>query len=124
MRHLAVISVLCVLPLFILAASCQAKEKAGSNVVGTWACVAHGGENGDVPFTLSIQQSAEGLTGTISAPQGDADLTSFTVQDNQIKIVIATDEHTYSLTATLAEGKLTGEWYQDGQKQGTWEGKK
>jgi hypothetical protein len=125
MRRFAVISVFCALIFGIVPITSQAKEKAGSSpVAGTWTCVAHGGENGDIPFTLSIQQTAEGLTGTVSAPQGDANLTSVTFNDNQIKIAINTDEHSYALNATLADGKLAGEWYRDGQKQGTWEGKK
>ena len=64
------------------------------------------------------------MTGTVSAPQGDADLTSVTFKDNKLKINIDTSAHSYSLAATLAKGKLSGEWYRDGQKEGTWEGKK
>ena len=123
-RH-AVMFVLCLFVFGIFAITSQAKEKTNTSpVAGTWTCVAHGGENGDIPFTLYLQQAAEGLTGTVSAPQGDADLTSVTFKDNKIKIAIDTDEHNYSLTATLADEKQTGEWNRDGQKQGIWEGKK
>jgi len=122
MKRIAVVSVLCVLA---LAVTLQAKEKiGGSPFAGTWQCIAHGAPNGDFPFTLNLQQSAQGLTGTVSAPQGDADLTTVTFKDNQLKIEIDTSNNTYSLTATLAAGKLTGEWSRDGQKQGTWEGKR
>ncbi|HZT69134.1 MAG TPA: hypothetical protein VFC10_05225 [Terriglobia bacterium] len=122
MRRFAVASVVCVLA-FVVAL--QAKDKAGSNpIVGTWNCIAHGGENGDVSFTLYLQESAGGLTGTVSAPQGDADLSSVTFKDNKLKIDIDAGDSNYSLTATYAAGKLTGEWSRDGQKQGTWEGKK
>jgi hypothetical protein len=55
---------------------------------------------------------------------GDTDLTTVTFKDNQLKIEIDTSNNTYSLTATLAAEKLTGEWSRNGQKQGTWEGKK
>ncbi len=103
----------------------QAKPKANGNpVAGTWQCIAHGAPNGDFPFTLSLEQSGQALTGTVSAPQGDADLTTVTFKNNQLKIEIDTSQNNYSLTATLADGKLTGEWSRDGQKQGTWEGKK
>jgi len=122
MKRLAVMSVLCVMAFAI---ALQAKEKTNSSpLAGTWQCLAHGGQNGDVAFTLYLQQTSEGFTGTVSAPQGDADLTSVTFKDNQLKIAIDTGEDNYSLSATLADGKLTGEWSRNGQKQGTWEGRK
>ncbi len=125
MRRFAVVSFLCFLVFGIFAVTSQAKEKAdGSPVVGTWNCIAHGGPNGDIPFTLYLEPSSEGLTGSVSAPQGDTDLTSVTFKANQLKIAIDTDENDYALTAIFADGKLTGEWYRDGKKQGTWEGKK
>lgn len=125
MKRIAVMPMVLISMFAIFAVTLRAKPKAaGSPVVGTWKCVAHGGPNGEIPFTLYLQQSGESLTGTISAPQGDADLTSVIFKNNRIKITIDTDEHNYTLTATLADGKLTGEWSRDGQKEGTWEGKK
>ncbi|MEJ2010276.1 MAG: hypothetical protein P8Z30_19335 [Acidobacteriota bacterium] len=62
--------------------------------------------------------------GSVSAPQGDADLTSVTFKDNQLKIDIDAGASSYTLTGTLAKGKLTGTWYLDGQKQGAWKGSK
>jgi hypothetical protein len=122
MRRFAVIGVLSVLAFGI---TLQAKEKPNNNlVVGAWKCMAHGGENGDVPFTLYLSQSGDVLTGSVSSSQGDAELSSVTFEDNQLKIDIDTDENKYTLTATLTDGGLTGSWYRDGQKQGTWEGKK
>jgi hypothetical protein len=121
MRRFAVVSALCIVALGV---SLYGQNKANNSpVAGTWNCVAHGGENGDVSFTLSIQQSSEGYTGSVSAPQGDADLTAVSFKDNQLKITINTDEHNYVLTATLSSGKLSGEWLVDSQKKGNWEGK-
>ncbi len=123
MRRFAIIPVLCILA-FCVALKAEDKAKT-SPLVGTWNCTAHGGENGDVAFTLTFVQSEDGLTGSVSAPQGDADLTSVNFKGNQLKIEIKTDENDYSLTATYADGKLNaGEWFRDGEKQGTWEGKK
>ena len=122
MRRFAVISTLCVLALGI---TLYGQSKANTSpIAGTWNCVAHGGENGDVPFTLYLAHSSEGYTGTVSAPQGDADLTTVTFEDNQLKITIDTNENNYTLTATLDSGKLAGEWSVDSQKKGSWEGKK
>lgn len=122
MRHLAVMSVLCIL---VFGVTLQAKQKVNSNTpVGTWNCVAYGGPNGDVPFTLYIQKSTQGLTGSVSAPQGDTDLTSVTFKDDHLKIEIDTEENNYSLAATLVGGKLEGTWYLNSKKQGTWKGSK
>ncbi|HET7215736.1 MAG TPA: hypothetical protein VFL79_19260 [Terriglobia bacterium] len=122
MRRFAVVSALCILALGVTLFG-QSKTDS-SPIVGTWTCVAHGGENGDVAFTLSLEQSSDGYTGSVSAPQGDADLSSVTFADNQLKITIDADEHNYALNATLDSGKLAGEWLVDGQKKGAWEGKK
>lgn len=125
MRHFAVMSVIGVLVFGMFAVTLQAKEKTNSNpLTGTWKCIAHGGKNGNIPFTLYIEHSSQGYTGTVSAPQGDTDLTSVTFKNKRLKIDIDTNVHNYALTATLAKGKLTGEWYLDGQKRGAWEGKK
>ena len=123
MRRLAVMSVLCVLALCV---AVQAKDKSSNSpLVGTWNCTAQGGENGDVAFTLTFEESESGLTGSVSAPQGDANLTSVTFKDNNLKIDINTGDDDYVLTATYADGKLTGgAWSRDGEKKGTWDGKK
>jgi len=122
MRRFAVMSVLCVL---VFGITLSAKEKANSSpLVGTWNCTAQGGQNGDIPFTLNLEQSSQGFTGTVSAPQGDADLTSVSFKDNHLQIDINGGDNDYTLTGTLAGGKLTGTWYLDGQKQGTWKGTK
>ena len=123
MRRFAAIPVLCILA-FCVALKAQDKSKS-SPLVGTWNCTAHGGENGDVSFTMTFEETENGLTGSVSAPQGDADITSVSFKDNQLKAEIKTDENDYALTATYADGKLTeGVWSRDGEKQGTWEGKK
>lgn len=125
MRRFLVLLVLSLSVPAILASSLHAKAKpSNSLIVGTWKCIAHGGENGQLPFTLYLQPAGEGLTGTISAPQGEADLTSVMYKNNHLKIAIDTEEHKYSLTGKLYQGQLKGEWYRDGQKKGNWEGKK
>ncbi len=122
MRRFAVISTLCVLALGI---TLYGQSKANTSpIVGTWNCVAHGTKEGDLPFTLYLEQSGDEFTGSVSAPQGSTGLSTVSFKDNQLKITIDTDEHNYVLTATLANGKLAGEWSMDDQKQGAWDGKK
>ena len=83
-----------------------------------------GTPDGDIEFTLTFQESSEGLTGSVSAPQGDADFTSVSFKDNHLKIDINTGDSDYALTATYADGNLSGEWFRDNEKQGDWTGKK
>jgi len=122
MKRLAIIPILCVLALGV---TLYAQDKANNSpLVGSWNCVAHGGENGDVPFTLYLDQNGDELSGSVSAPQGSTGLSSVSFKDNHLKITIETAEHDYVLTATLAGGKLAGKWSLDGQQKGSWEGKK
>jgi hypothetical protein len=122
MRRFAVIPVLCILAICV---ALKAQDKAKTSpLVGTWNCVAHGTEHGDLPFTLYIEQSAEGFTGSASSSEGETGLSTVTFKDNHLKITIDTDEHNYLLTATLADGKLAGEWSVDSEEKGKWEGKK
>lgn len=125
MRRLAVTSV--VLSVLVFAAALQARSKPGTDsLVGTWDCIAHGAPSGDMPFTLMIyrDQSRQGYTGNASAEQGYAPITSITRKGSHLRIDINTDQDDYLLTGTLSNGKLSGEWYLDGQKQGSWQGKK
>ena len=122
MRRFAAISALCFLAISL---NLYAKDKANNSpLVGTWNCVAHGTRQGDLPFTLYLEQAGEDFTGSVSAPQGDTNLSSVSFKDNHLKITIDTDEHRYVLTAALDGGKLAGEWSLDGEQQGKWDGKK
>ncbi len=122
MKRYAIVPVLCILAFCV---ALRAADKTKTNpLVGTWNCTAHDPQNGDIGFTLTFEQSSEGLTGSVSAPQGDADFTSVSFKENHLKIDIDTGDTDYSLTATYADGKLSGEWFRDNEKQGSWDGKK
>jgi hypothetical protein len=122
MKLIASISVL----FLLLGNSLNAQNTQTENrpLTGTWKCVAHGGENGDLPFTLHLTQSGESLSGWISAPQGSTDITSASFESDHLKIEIDTDEDNYTLAATLKGNQLTGTWKRNVEKKGAWEGKK
>jgi hypothetical protein len=111
-----------------LASVAVAQEKKASPagpVAGTWQCTAHGGQNGDIPFTLYLEQQDKNVSGSISSPMGDTDLSSATFADGKLEIHINGGDENYTLTAKLEGGALTGgEWSTDGGEKGTWEGKK
>lgn len=94
-------------------------------LTGTWNCVSHGGQQGDMNFTLDLQQNGESVSGDVSSPLGDADLSSGTFKNNQLTVTINGDTDVYTLTATFKGGKLAGKWSTSSSgEKGTWEGKK
>jgi len=90
---------------------------------GTWQCQAHGGSQGDMDFTLYLQQSKETVDGNISSPLGGTELSSGTFHHNQLEIHIDTPQGNYILLAKLHKGTLDGTWSSDSEK-GTWTGKR
>jgi hypothetical protein len=111
---------------FAVAAVAQEKKDAAKGpVAGTWQCTAHGGPNGDLPFTLYLEQDGQNVSGSVSAPQGDTDIASATFTDGKLEIHINGGDENYVLTAKLEGEALTGgEWSTDGGEKGTWDGKK
>jgi hypothetical protein len=103
----------------------QAKEKQAKPgpLTGTWECTSHGGPQGDLPFTLYLEQQAETVTGSVSSPMGSTELSSATFKKKDLEIHIDTPDGEYLLTAKLLKkGALSGQWSHEDLK-GTWEGK-
>ncbi|HXJ94024.1 MAG TPA: hypothetical protein VMT20_14335 [Terriglobia bacterium] len=101
----------------------ESKAKGGP-VAGTWTCTAHGGTNGDIPFTLYLEQDHETVTGSVSSSMGDAEFSSASFKDGALEIHIDGGDQSYVLTAKLQNGQLSGQWSGGGTEKGTWEGKK
>jgi hypothetical protein len=113
------------LPLLTVVASVQAKDKKPKPgpLTGTWECMSHGSSQGDMPFTLTLEQTAEQVTGSVESPIGGTEITSATFKKKDLEIHIDTDQGNYLLTAQLKNGKLVGEWSHEAEK-GNWEGSK
>jgi hypothetical protein len=111
------------LTLLSLAASAQARQKKPKPgpLTGTWECLSRGGSQGDLPFTLTLEQTGETVTGSVESPMGGTEITSATFKKKNLEIHIDTPQGNYLLTARRKKGKLTGEWTHDPEK-GTWEG--
>ncbi len=101
------------------------KKSKPAPLTGTWECNSHGGAQGDVPFTLHLEQDDETVTGSVESPMGGTEISSATFKSNQLEIHIDTSEATYILTAQLKKDQLTdGEFTNGSDQKGTWEGKK
>jgi hypothetical protein len=102
-----------------------AKEKSAKPgpITGTWECTSHGGPQGDLPFTLYLEQQAETVTGSVSSPMGSTEISSATFKSKSLEIHIDTPDGEYLLTAKMVKkGALNGQWSHEDLK-GTWEGK-
>lgn len=102
----------------------QGTKAKGGPVAGTWTCTAHGGSNGDIPFTLYLEQDNETVTGSVSSSMGDAEFSSASFKDGTLEIHIDGGDQTYVLTGKLQNGRLSGQWSTGETEKGTWDGKK
>ena len=116
--------VLCLTVVFVAAfARGEGKKPKPGPLTGTWECTAHGGSQGDLPFTLYLEQTKDTLTGSVSSPMGGTQISAGTVKKNEIEIHIDTPQGNYVLMAKFNKGKLSGTWSTDNDK-GVWEGTK
>lgn len=120
---LAICLALACLGLARLAVAAPASSNA-EPLTGTWQCMSHGGSQGNMAFTLDLQQTGENVSGSVSSPLGDTDLTSATFKGDTLQIEIDGEDTQYHLTAKYANGKLSGTWSTSSGGRGTWEGKK
>ena len=116
---------LCLLGLAVTTAMLGApgKPKAGP-MTGTWECAAHGSSQGDLPFTLTLHQNKDIVTGTVATAQGEAAITTATYKKHVLDIHIEIPQGTYRVTGKFRKGQLSGDWSKDTDQKGTWEGKK
>jgi len=116
---------LCFLGLAVTTAMLGAPGKPkASPMTGTWECVAHGTSQGDMPFTLNLQQNKETVTGTVSTAQGEVSITTATYKKRVLDIHIEIPQGTYRVTGKFRNGQLSGDWSKDADQKGAWEGKK
>jgi hypothetical protein len=106
----------------VLALAKEKKPKPGP-LTGVWECTARGGTQGDMPFTLYLEQTKDTLTGSISSPMGGTGISAGTAKKKDIEIYIDTPQGNFQLTGRLKKGELSGKWSSD-TGNGTWTGSK
>ncbi|HLY62148.1 MAG TPA: hypothetical protein VKV95_15510 [Terriglobia bacterium] len=115
-----------VLAIFCLGASLPAigKDKPGP-VSGTWACVAHGTDQGDINYTYNLVQAGEKITGSfaeVSDSGEKADIKDGSYKDKKLNLSFDAHNGTVTITGALAKaGAMTGNWSHSGGAQGTWD---
>ena len=123
MKRKMIPAVLCVavLALGVTAHAKEKKPKPGK-MTGTWECMSHGGSQGDMPFTLYLEQDGDIVRGSVDSPIGGSGITSATFKKKMLEIHIDTPQGNYLLTAKLKKKTLAGQWSNE-QEKGAWEGK-
>jgi len=118
------LKLVCLLVVCVAALAAAAEKKSmGGALTGTWECTSHGSSQGDMPFTLYLEQNKDVVTGSVSSPIGGTEISSGSYKKKLLTIEINGGDRTYKLTGQLKKGQLSGEWSSDNEK-GTWEGKK
>ena len=125
MRRMLTSLALCVAVLsFAGSLTAGAKKPKPGPLTGTWECTSHGSSQGDMPFTLYLEQNKEVVTGSVSSPMGGTNLTSASFKKKTLEIHIDTPNGNYLVIGKLKKKQLSGTWSIDGGEKGTWEGKK
>lgn len=120
------LKLLLVLAMFCLGASLLAMGKGKPGPVsGTWACVAHGTDQGDIDYTYNLVQAGEKVTGNFSDNADSsqkADIKDGVYKDKKLNFAFDAYNGTVTVTGALAKaGAMNGNWAHSGGGQGTWE---
>lgn len=102
------------------AAAAPADAPAGAvNLNGQWEAVADA--NGQpFPFLLTLKIEGEAVSGSSSSQLGEATVKSGTWKDGRLSFQLEGSSGTISMSATVIDGKLSGEFDYSGQLQGKW----
>jgi hypothetical protein len=100
-------------------AAAAAPAAAPFKLDGNWDGVADA--NGQpFPFALTLTVEGETVTGSSSSQMGDAVVKSGTWKDGKLSFQLEGQNGTITLTGTVIEGKLSGEFDYAGQLSGRW----
>lgn len=124
MRRFAILTAACLLVLSTASLAVGGKNPKPGPMTGTWECTSHGGPQGDMPFTLTLEQAKEDVTGSVSSPMGGTEISSGTYKNKTVEIHINTPQGNYLITGKVKKNQASGQWSTDTGEKGTWEGKK
>jgi hypothetical protein len=125
--------IMVVLTLFVVASSASAtmpwqhkpktpKPKADA-ISGSWDAVLTTDDN-TVQLTLTLKLEGDKVTGSSeSSHLGSGEINNGSWVNNKLTITLGSSHGPLTLTGTLQNGKLSGEW-DAGHMQGKWEAKK
>jgi hypothetical protein len=101
------------------AAATSAAAPAAVNLSGQWDAVADA-QGQPFPFLLTLKVEGEKVTGSSSSQLGDSSISTGSWKDGKLAFVLEGSNGSITMSATVVEGKLTGEFDYAGQLQGKW----
>ena len=100
-------------------AAATAPATGAVNLTGQWEAVADA--NGQpFPFLLVLKVDGETVTGNSSSQLGESTVKSGTWKDGKLVFQLEGQNGVISMSATVVDGKLSGEFDYAGQLQGRW----
>ena len=101
------------------AAAPPAAPAGAVNLNGQWDAVADA--NGQpFPFLLTLKIDGEAVSGSSSSQLGEATVKGGSWKDGRLSFQLEGSNGTISMSATVIDGKLSGEFDYSGQLQGKW----
>jgi hypothetical protein len=101
------------------AAPPAAAPPAAFSLNGQWDGMADA-QGQPFPFLLTLKVDGEAVTGTSSSQLGEATVKDGTWKDGKLSFQLEGTNGVISMSATVIEGKLSGEFDYAGQLQGRW----
>lgn len=101
------------------ASTAAAAAPAAVNLNGNWEGVADANGN-TIPFSLTLKVDGETVTGSSSSQVGEGTIKSGSWKGGKLVFEIDTPNGIIAMSATVVDGKLTGEFDYAGQAQGKW----
>ena len=108
-----------VVPALPATAAVPAAAAAPVNLNGQWDAIADA-QGQPFPFVLTLKVDGENVTGGSSSQLGEATIKSGSWKDGKLLLEIEGQSGTISMSATIVEGKLSGQFDYAGQLQGKW----
>lgn len=100
-------------------ASPKAPAEAAFNLNGQWDAVADA-QGQPFPFLLMFKVEGETVTGNSSSQLGESQIKNGSWKDGRLSFELEGQNGVISMTATVVEGKLSGQFDFAGQLQGKW----
>ena len=101
------------------AATAAAPASATVNLSGQWDAVADA-QGQPFPFLLTLKVEGEKVTGSSSSQLGESTISTGSWKEGKLAFVLEGGNGSITMSATVVEGKLTGEFDYAGQLQGKW----
>jgi hypothetical protein len=91
---------------------------AGASLSCEWTALAD--TQGGFPFSLSLKIDGERVTGSSSSQLGESNISSGSWKDGKLNFVLDSANGPITMSATVVDGKLVGDFDYAGQLQGKW----